>query len=92
MITTIRELMRCHWTGRRIPRYLDHDPAAPLTPAEVERVEEHLEACGRCREAVRENRVLRLAMSRIPQRVPMDPGTLERMRRMVTDWAEGQEG
>ena len=40
MITSLRRMVTCHWSARRIGRYLDHDPSAPLTPAEVKRLED----------------------------------------------------
>ena len=35
MSGTVRQMLTCHWSAQRIQRYLDADPAAPLTPGEV---------------------------------------------------------
>lgn len=64
MIHALRQMVTCRWSARRIGRYLDADPSAPLTRAEVRRLEEHLAECERCGRATEEHRALRRALSR----------------------------
>jgi hypothetical protein len=42
MIAAIRTMVRCHWSARRIQRFLDRDRSAPLSPSETRRLAEHL--------------------------------------------------
>ncbi len=79
MITSLRRMLSCHWSARRLDRYLDHDPTAPLTPAEIQRLEDHLAVCEKCRGVTAEHRALRRALSRWSlQRLP-DEAALARL-------------
>ncbi len=80
MSGSVRQMMTCHWTARRIQRYLDADPSAPLTPGEVARLEEHLATCEKCTRIVAENRALHRVLSWWPGRRPVDPNAVTRMR------------
>ena len=64
MIASVLKMITCHWSARRIGRYLDNDPAAPLTLAEVKRLEDHLAVCERCSGLRDEHRALHQALSR----------------------------
>ena len=59
----IREMLTCHWAARRIQRYLDSDPSAPLTPDDVARLEAHLSTCEKCSGLLAENRALQRSLS-----------------------------
>lgn len=87
----LRQMVTCHWTARRIQRYLDADPAAPLTPGEVTRLEEHVAMCDRCSEVMRQHRLLHRALSLLPGRRPVDPGSVDRMRGVLDDLIDGQK-
>ena len=41
MIKAVRTMLTCHWSARRIQRYLDADPAAQLDADEIRRLEAH---------------------------------------------------
>ena len=90
MIGVLRQMVTCHWTARRIHRYLDADPAAPLTPGEITRLEEHVAACETCSEVVRQHRVLHRALSLWSRRQPLDPASVDRMRVVVDDLIDGR--
>ncbi len=90
MSGALRQMLTCHWSARRIQRYLDADPAAPLTPGEVTRLEEHLATCEKCSEVMRQHRLLHGALSLWPRRRPVDPGTVDRMRTVLDDLVEGR--
>ena len=83
MITGIRRMLSCHFTAQRLQRYLDADPAAPLQPAEVRRLEAHLSECARCAAAVADFRAMRWAMLRLSRAVGPDPVLVHRMHRVV---------
>jgi anti-sigma factor RsiW len=79
MITTLRRMVTCRWSARRIGRYLDNDPSAPLPPAQKRRLEEHLAICQRCADVTAEHRALNRALARWSrQRLP-DAATTARM-------------
>lgn len=89
MIRTIRQMITCHWSARRIQRYLDGDPAAPLTDDEQARLEEHLAICARCHEVARQHRLLRRSLAgRLPMR--SDDAALQRLRGVLDDLADGR--
>ncbi len=80
MTGTLRTMLTCHWSARRIQRYLDADPAAPLTPGEVSRLEQHLATCERCTEVVAEHRALHRALSMWSGGTEVDPRSVDRVR------------
>ena len=83
MISTMRTMITCHWSARRIQRYLDADPAAPLTPGEVSRLESHLATCEKCSQVAAELRRLHRALSALPGRPMPDPAAVLRLRGFV---------
>lgn len=92
MSGAVRQMLTCHWSARRIQRYLDADPAAPLTPGEVTRLEEHVATCEKCSEVLRQHRVLHRALSVWSRRRPVDPASVDRMRDVLHDLTEGRRG
>ena len=72
MITFLRRMATCHWSARRIERYLDNDPSAPLTLSEVRRLEEHLAVCEECARVTPEQRALSRALCLWSQRRLVD--------------------
>ncbi|QZY30126.1 zf-HC2 domain-containing protein [Nocardioides coralli] len=83
MIGTVRRMITCHWSARRIGRYLDADPAAPLTPAEVRRLEEHLAVCEKCSRVTVEHKALRRALHRWSQQHLPDEQSVARMHAVL---------
>jgi len=85
MIGAARQMLTCHWSARRVQRYLDADPAAPLTPGEVARFESHLAVCERCTRLAEQHRALHRALSLWWGSAPVDPPAVRRLRDFVTD-------
>ena len=79
-MSMLSTMWTCHWAGRRIQRYLDADPAAPLTPEEVHRLETHLATCEKCASAAEDYRGLRHALAAWSQRRAPDPILVTRVR------------
>jgi anti-sigma factor RsiW len=79
MITSLRRMVTCHWSARRIGRYLDNDPSAPLPPDQKRRLEEHLAVCRRCAGVTAEHRALNRALSRWSQQRLPDAAAMARM-------------
>jgi anti-sigma factor RsiW len=80
MMSSLTTMLTCHWSARRIQRYLDADPSALLEPAEVHRLEQHLATCEKCSAAAEEYRGLRRALTRWSQRRLPDPAMTARVR------------
>ncbi len=80
MISSVRTMLTCHWSARRIQRYLDADPSAPLTPDEVERLEGHLAMCDKCADVYADHRLLRRRFARWSQAGLPDPAMVARVR------------
>ena len=80
MITMMRRVLTCIWSGRRIQRYLDADPSAPLGPTQVRRLEEHLATCEKCSAAAGEYRGLARVMACWSERRTPDPAMAARIR------------
>lgn len=60
----IATMLRCHWAGARLERYLDRDPSAPLTTADITTLERHLDACARCARKADLQRTLNATLAR----------------------------
>ncbi len=80
MISTVTTMLTCHWSARRIQRYLDADPSAPLEPDEIRRLKDHLATCAKCSAAAEEYRGLARVMARWSQRRAPDPAIAGRVR------------
>lgn len=80
MKSSIRMMLTCRWSARRIQRYLDADPSAPLTAADVTRLEAHLAVCDRCTAAVDEVRGIKSALGRLAEIDAPDPAQVARLR------------
>lgn len=80
MITSLRRMMTCHWSARRIGHYLDDDPSAPLTANERQRLEQHLAICEMCAAVAAEHRALNRALSLWSQQRLPDEAAMQRMQ------------
>ena len=91
MIRSLATMLTCHWSARRIQRYLDADPSAPLDPAEVRRLEAHLAQCDKCTALANDYRRLDRALARWSgQRLP-DRAAVERMHAVVDQLLENPQ-
>ena len=82
-------MVTCHWSARRIQRYLDSDPAALLDDAEIRRLEAHLAECDKCRAAATEYRQIDSALSRWAARRMPDPDSVTHMHEVVDRLVRG---
>ncbi len=89
MIRTMRMIVTCHWSARRIQRYLDSDPAALLDSSEIRRLEAHLAECDKCRAAATEYRQIDSALSRWASRRMPDPDSVTHMHEVVDRLVRG---
>ena len=91
MITSLPRMLTCHWSARRIQRYLDHDPSALLAPGEVRRLEEHLAICEKCTQLAAEHQGLSRALARWSGQQPPDPASLARLHAAVDRLVDQEE-
>ncbi|GJF12006.1 hypothetical protein NGTWS1803_21210 [Mycolicibacterium cyprinidarum] len=89
MIRAIRMMVTCHWSSRRIQRYLDSDPAALLDPSQIRRLEAHLAQCERCSAAAVEYRQIDSALSRWASRRMPDRQSVHHMHEVVDRLVRG---
>lgn len=83
MISYIRTMISCRWAARRLSQYLDGDPAAPLEPAELRRLEAHLATCERCSAVLADYTNLSRALAGWTENRAPDPGTVARMHDLL---------
>ncbi|AXT86291.1 hypothetical protein C6I20_14625 [Aeromicrobium sp. A1-2] len=89
MITALRMMVTCRWSGRRIQRYLDADPAATLSREEMARLEAHLAVCDRCSAAVSDYRGVKAALARLAERRTPDEASIARLQLAARRLADG---
>ncbi len=89
MIKTIQMMVTCHWSARRIQRYLDADPGALLDPSQIRRLEAHLAECDKCRAAATQYRQIDSALSRWAARRMPAPDSVSRMHDVVDRLVRG---
>ncbi len=80
MIGLLRMMVTCRWSAHRIQRYIDADPAAPLSCDELHRLETHLAMCDRCTANVNQSRGVKSALARLADRRTPDPARVARLR------------
>lgn len=85
MKQSLMQMITCHWSGRHIQRYLDADPAAPLTAEEVARIEGHLAICDKCTQLAAEHRALHGALSRLIGEAGTDHESVARLHKFLID-------
>ncbi len=85
----LTRLWTCRWARRHLQRYLDADPSAPLTAAEIRRLRSHLATCERCAELAEDYRGLRRALAAWSQRRAPKPALVARMHTTVQHLAAG---
>lgn len=79
-MSMLSTMWTCHWAGRRIQRYLDADPAAPLTTQEAHRLAAHLATCAKCTAMAEDYRGIRRALATWSQHRTPDPVLVSRVR------------
>ncbi len=91
MSMSIPRMLECRRTRRRLQRFLDRDPSAPLTTAEVTQVEEHLRGCERCTGLAEEYRALHRSLEHLGATLEPDDEAVRRVR-LALDRALESEG
>jgi anti-sigma factor RsiW len=78
-VDELRLLPECRRTRRRLQRFLDRDPSAPLTAAEELEVQAHLEICGRCQALAADFTALHASLARLGAHLVPDQEALDRL-------------
>ncbi len=80
----------CHWSARRIQRYLDAGRGEPLTAAEARWLEVHLAICERCSALAEKHRLLNRVLSGLSQRHAPAPDVVDRLHSSLDRIITGQ--
>jgi anti-sigma factor RsiW len=89
---SVLRMLECRRTRRRLQRFLDRDPSALLTPAEVAEVEEHLRGCERCTGLVKEYRALHRSLDHLGSALEPDDEAVARVRLALDRALEQEDG
>ncbi|MGB5952140.1 MAG: zf-HC2 domain-containing protein [Ornithinimicrobium sp.] len=84
-------MVECHWSARRLQRYLDADPSALLSASEVDRLEKHLAACERCSALLGEYRGLQRVFARWASQSQPDAAAIARLDAFARSLASGDK-
>ncbi len=91
MSMSLRQVVACHRNRRRLQRFLDRDPAAPLSSTEMVEVEHHLSQCERCTGLAEEYRALHWSLQTWGSVLGPDDEAVRRVREAL-DRALENEG
>lgn len=75
--------VRCKINSRRLSRYIDRDPAAPLSESEILKVQLHLVECEKCAVAVRDLTNMKYAMRWLGSSQMPDESSIERLKQSL---------
>lgn len=89
MIPSVRHMATCRWSARRLDRYVDQDPSAPLTSAEEQRLERHLRVCARCAASADDLHRLKAALARYGARRGVDVDVRSRLEDLAAHLSSG---
>ncbi len=76
-ISDVISMPECHWVRAHLIRYLDRDPAAPLSAEELARLETHIAICDKCASISDEYRETSDALSQL--RTHVDEESIARL-------------
>ncbi len=79
--------LRCKWATRRLQRYLDMDPAAPLSESEVARVRAHIADCEKCSMSVAHYKQINSALRWLGESKVPDEASLNRLKSALDEIA-----
>ncbi|MDO8732661.1 MAG: zf-HC2 domain-containing protein [Actinomycetota bacterium] len=78
-----RQMIECRRTARRLQRFLDRDPSAPLSDMDRQRVQAHLAVCERCSGLAREFEDLHNSLRHYGQSSEPTPESVDRVKAAV---------
>ncbi|MBI3430186.1 MAG: zf-HC2 domain-containing protein [Actinobacteria bacterium] len=76
-ISEVMSMPECHWVKSHLTQYLDRDPSAPLTDAELRRLEVHIALCDKCAAVSEDYRETSKALSQL--RTHVDQESINRL-------------
>lgn len=82
-MTSIRLMLECHRTAKLLQRFLDRDPAAPLSDADRLRVQTHLDQCEKCTAMSQEYAALHASLRALGDSLDPDPAAVLRVKAAV---------
>lgn len=75
--------LECRRTAKRLMRFLDRDPSAPLTDEDRERVRIHLDECRKCASIAEEFTLLHDELRTLGDAVEVPPESISRIKQAV---------
>lgn len=78
-VDELRLLPECRRTRRRLQRFLDRDPSAPLTAAEEREVQAHLEICEKCQNLAADFTALHASLGRLGAGLAPEQDVIDRV-------------
>jgi len=90
-MTSIVQMWECRRTARSLQRFLDRDPAAPLSEVDLERVEIHLAECKKCTALSEECQALHQALQHLGEAMQPGPDSVDRVRLALERAIESEE-
>ena len=72
--------LRCKINSRRLSRYIDRDPDAPLNESEIRKVKAHIAECEKCTAVVTDFTNMKSAMRWLGANQPPDESGIERLK------------
>lgn len=82
-MTSISQMLECRRTARNLQRFLDGDPAAPLSEEDRRRVELHLAECAKCRSLSDEFQALHASLRALGEAAGPSDAAVDRVRAAV---------
>lgn len=76
-ISEVMSMPECHWVKSHLTQYLDRDPSAPMSEAELIRLEAHIAICDRCAAVSEDYRETSKALSQL--RTHVDQESIDRL-------------
>lgn len=84
-VDDLRRLPECRRTRRRLQQFLDRDPSAPLSPAEEQEVQAHLEICEKCQGLAADFTALHSSLGRLGAGLAPEQEVIDRVHSFLDD-------
>lgn len=76
----LMQSIRCKITARQLSRYVDMDPSAMLSEAEIKRARRHLAECEKCTATVQDLKIMKIKLLRMGSSYSIDGSRLTKLK------------
>lgn len=91
-MTSISQMRECRRTAKNLQRFLDRDPAAPLSDDDRRRVEAHLAECEKCRTLSAEYQALHASLRDLGSAMAPDDAAVDRVKAALDRALQAESG